>query len=42
MITCIDGKRCWINQEIFGVRGPAAERVQPASRRQAFAAGGAP
>lgn len=39
MITYIDGKRCWINQEIFGVRGPAAERVQPAQRRQVFAAG---
>ncbi|WP_405873423.1 haloacid dehalogenase-like hydrolase [Streptomyces zaomyceticus] len=38
-ITYIDGKRCWINQEIFGVRGAAAERVQPASRRQVFAAG---
>ncbi|MFF5453420.1 HAD family hydrolase [Streptomyces sp. NPDC012950] len=39
MITYIDGKRCWINQEILGVRGPAAERVQPASRRQVLAAG---
>ncbi|WP_424214616.1 haloacid dehalogenase-like hydrolase [Streptomyces sp. BI20] len=39
MITYIDGKRCWINQEIFGVRGPAAERVQPAGRRAVFAAG---
>ncbi|MEW2588645.1 haloacid dehalogenase-like hydrolase [Streptomyces virginiae] len=39
MITFIDGKRCWINKEIFGVRGPAAERVQPAARRQVFAAG---
>ncbi|MEV8625482.1 haloacid dehalogenase-like hydrolase [Streptomyces sp. NPDC051079] len=39
MITYIDGKRCWINQEIFGVRGPAAERVQPAARRQVLAAG---
>ncbi|MFC8509398.1 haloacid dehalogenase-like hydrolase [Streptomyces sp. NPDC057411] len=39
MITYIDGKRCWINQEIFGVRGPAAERVQPTGRRQVFAAG---
>ncbi|MGP9021829.1 haloacid dehalogenase-like hydrolase [Streptomyces sp. BR1] len=39
MITYIDGKRCWINQEIFGVRGAAAEKVQPASRRQVFAAG---
>ncbi|MEV0321279.1 HAD family hydrolase [Streptomyces sp. NPDC050658] len=39
MITYIDGKRCWINQEIYGVRGPAAEKVQPADRRQVFAAG---
>lgn len=39
MITYIDGKRCWINQEILGVHGPAAERVQPAARRQVLAAG---
>ncbi|OKJ97123.1 hypothetical protein AMK26_29225 [Streptomyces sp. CB03234] len=39
MITYIDGKRCWINQEILGVRGAAAEQVQPAHRRQVFAAG---
>ncbi|MFJ8309374.1 MULTISPECIES: HAD family hydrolase [unclassified Streptomyces] len=39
VITYIDGKRCWINQEILGVRGAAAERVQPADRRQVFAAG---
>ncbi|MFI0987420.1 haloacid dehalogenase-like hydrolase [Streptomyces exfoliatus] len=39
MITYIDGKRCWINQEILGVHGPAAERVQPASRRHVLAAG---
>ncbi|MEU4795621.1 HAD family hydrolase [Streptomyces sp. NPDC023327] len=39
MITYIDGKRCWINKEILGVRGAAAERVQPAARRQVFAAG---
>ncbi|WP_030192950.1 haloacid dehalogenase-like hydrolase [Streptomyces sp. NRRL S-87] len=39
MITYIDGKRCWINQEVFGVRGAAAERVQPARHRQVFAAG---
>ena len=39
MITYIDGKRCWINQEVFGVRGPAAERIGPAARRQVFAAG---
>ncbi|WP_327357358.1 HAD family hydrolase [Streptomyces sp. NBC_01304] len=39
MITYIDGKRCWINQEIFGVEGPAAEKLQPAGKRQVFAAG---
>nr|WP_246201412.1 haloacid dehalogenase-like hydrolase [Streptomyces alboniger] len=39
MITYIDGKRCWINQEIHGVRGAAAEKVQPAAKRQVFAAG---
>ncbi|MFD4633201.1 haloacid dehalogenase-like hydrolase [Streptomyces sp. NPDC058284] len=39
MITYIDGKRCWINQEIYGVRGAAAEKVQPAARRPVFAAG---
>ncbi|WP_369214308.1 haloacid dehalogenase-like hydrolase [Streptomyces flavofungini] len=39
MITYIDGKRCWINREILGVRGAAAEKVQPAARRQVFAAG---
>ncbi|MFC8919793.1 HAD family hydrolase [Streptomyces sp. NPDC057116] len=39
MITYIEGKRCWINREILGVRGPAAEQVQPAHRRQVFAAG---
>lgn len=38
-ITYIDGKRCWINQEIFGVRGAAASKVQPASKRAVFAAG---
>ncbi|MEU7064987.1 haloacid dehalogenase-like hydrolase [Streptomyces sp. NPDC046161] len=39
MTTYIDGKRCWINQEVLGVRGAAAEKVQPAARRQVFAAG---
>ncbi|MFD8148349.1 haloacid dehalogenase-like hydrolase [Streptomyces sp. NPDC059708] len=39
MITYVDGKRCWINKEVFGVRGAAAEKVQPAARRQIFAAG---
>lgn len=39
MITYVDGKRCWINKEVFGVRGAAAEKVQPAARRQVLAAG---
>ncbi|WKV74952.1 haloacid dehalogenase-like hydrolase [Streptomyces sp. PCS3-D2] len=39
MITYIDGKRCWINKEVFGVRGPAAGTVQPPARRPVFAAG---
>ncbi|WP_185911119.1 haloacid dehalogenase-like hydrolase [Streptomyces sp. WAC07149] len=39
MTTYIDGKRCWINKEVFGVRGRAAEKVQPPARRQVFAAG---
>ncbi|MER7170736.1 haloacid dehalogenase-like hydrolase [Streptomyces mesophilus] len=39
MITYIDGKRCWINQEVYGMQGAAAERVQPAERRPVFAAG---
>ncbi|MFH8563407.1 haloacid dehalogenase-like hydrolase [Streptomyces sp. NPDC017988] len=39
MITYIEGKRCWINQEIYGVRGAAAEKVRPAAKRQVFAAG---
>ncbi|MFJ6938314.1 haloacid dehalogenase-like hydrolase [Streptomyces sp. NPDC101132] len=39
MITYIDGKRCWINKVVYGVRGAAAEKVLPAARRQVFAAG---
>ncbi|MFD9677691.1 haloacid dehalogenase-like hydrolase [Streptomyces sp. NPDC059981] len=39
MITYVDGKRCWINKEVFGVHGAAAEKIQPAARRQVFAAG---
>lgn len=38
-ITYIDGKRCWINKEIFGVRGAAASRVQAPTKRPVFAAG---
>ncbi|MEU3727205.1 haloacid dehalogenase-like hydrolase [Streptomyces sp. NPDC031705] len=39
LIPYIDGKRCWINKEVFRVRGRAAGEVQPAARRQVFAAG---
>ncbi|MGW7459291.1 haloacid dehalogenase-like hydrolase [Streptomyces sp. NPDC054797] len=39
MTTYIDGKRCWINQEVYGIRGAAAETVQPPARRPVFAAG---
>ncbi|WP_457061703.1 haloacid dehalogenase-like hydrolase [Mycobacteroides abscessus] len=39
VIPYIDGKRCWANQEIFGVTGPAAFDQLPAHRRQILAAG---
>ncbi|MEV0434048.1 haloacid dehalogenase-like hydrolase [Nocardia sp. NPDC050413] len=39
VITYIDGKRCRINEQVFGVRGAAAFRQLPADRRAAFAAG---
>ncbi|MFF4966201.1 HAD family hydrolase [Streptomyces sp. NPDC001037] len=38
-ITYIDGKRCWINKEIFGIWDAAASSVQPPSKRAVFAAG---
>ena len=38
-ITYIDGKRCRVNSEIFGVTGPAAFNVTPADKRATFAAG---
>lgn len=38
-ITYIVGKRCWINKEIFGLRGAAASRVQAPAKRPVFAAG---
>ncbi|WP_460109540.1 HAD family hydrolase [Streptomyces sp. YKOK-J1] len=41
VIPYIDGKRCWINQEVYGVRGAAAWRRQPWERRPALAAGDA-
>ena len=39
VMTYMDGKRCWANQEIFGVDGPAAFEQLPAERRQILAAG---
>ncbi|MEV0686092.1 haloacid dehalogenase-like hydrolase [Nocardia sp. NPDC050378] len=39
VITYIDGKRCRINEQVFGVRGAAAFQQQPADRRAVFAAG---
>ncbi|WP_437727820.1 HAD family hydrolase [Sorangium sp. So ce861] len=40
LITYIEGKRCWINQVIFGASGPAALEKNPdASQRQVFGAG---
>ncbi|MFE9451327.1 haloacid dehalogenase-like hydrolase [Streptomyces sp. NPDC006739] len=41
VIPYIDGKRCWINQEVYGVRGATAWRRQPWRRRPALAAGDA-
>lgn len=41
VIPYIDGKRCWINQEIYGVRGAAAWRKQDAAHRPVLAAGDA-
>ncbi|WP_030945848.1 haloacid dehalogenase-like hydrolase [Streptomyces sp. NRRL S-646] len=40
-IPYIDGKRCWINQEIYGVQGAAAWQRQPWPRRPVLAAGDA-
>ncbi|WP_210725659.1 haloacid dehalogenase-like hydrolase [Arthrobacter silvisoli] len=39
VMTYKDGKRCWANQEIFGVDGPAAFKQLPAEKRQILAAG---
>ncbi|MES4892755.1 haloacid dehalogenase-like hydrolase [Streptomyces sp. NPDC096012] len=40
-IPYIDGKRCWINQEIYGVHGARAWHKQPWKRRPAVAGGDA-
>lgn len=34
-----EGKRCRVNEQVFGVQGPAAFDQQPEHRRQVFAAG---
>ncbi|GAB2565705.1 HAD family hydrolase [Leucobacter ruminantium] len=39
VMTYIDGKRCWANQEIFGITGAAAFEQAPADVRQIFGAG---
>jgi hypothetical protein len=41
VMTYIDGKRCWINQAILGIQGPAALQAAPEPRRQVIAGGDA-
>jgi hypothetical protein len=41
VIPYIDGKRCWINQEVYGVQGAPAWKRQPWEQRPALAAGDA-
>ncbi|MFD8549421.1 haloacid dehalogenase-like hydrolase [Streptomyces sp. NPDC059649] len=41
VLTYMDGKRCWINQEIFHVKGAKAWQQQDRAHRAAFAAGDA-
>lgn len=38
-IPYIEGKRCRVNEDVFGVKGPAAFEQQPAGKRAAFGAG---
>lgn len=38
-MTYIEGKRCRINEDVFGITGPAAFDPAPAGERQVFAAG---
>lgn len=40
-IPYIDGKRCWINQDIYGIKGRAAWKQQDRRHRVAFGAGDA-
>ena len=39
VITYVDGKRCRVNSEVFGITGAAAFDQAPADQRQVFAAG---
>jgi phosphoserine phosphatase len=39
MITYREGKRCWVNQIVYGDRTPRAIERRPAGARQSFAAG---
>ncbi|WP_330236806.1 haloacid dehalogenase-like hydrolase [Streptomyces sp. NBC_00566] len=41
VIPYIDGKRCWINQDIYGIRGPAAWQKQSWTNRIAVGGGDA-
>ncbi|MGW2212639.1 haloacid dehalogenase-like hydrolase [Streptomyces sp. NPDC001781] len=41
VIPYIDGKRCWINQDVYGVHGPAAWQKQPWRKRIALGGGDA-
>jgi hypothetical protein len=41
VIPYVEGKRCWVNEHIYGVRGPAAWERQPHERRPVLGAGDA-
>ncbi|AUI62831.1 hypothetical protein [Amycolatopsis sp. BJA-103] len=41
IMTYIDGKRCFINERILGIRGAKAMEAAPAAKRQALAGGDA-
>lgn len=38
-IPYIEGKRCRVNEDVFGIKGPAAFEQQPEDKRAAFGAG---
>lgn len=41
IMTYVEGKRCWVNQEVLGIEGPAALDVAPAAVRPVIAVGDA-